>query len=615
ADSKEREALLSQLFGGTVYDRIVDELKQARAAARDQVGDTDRDVVEQLNGARTNLSRAIEALGDTPPDDLEHADRTQVGELLDALAAPLARLTDEVRRLEEEAVVAVNRHQQATDAARRFDDAAAHRATLVTLDAEQPAIEAGQRAAEQSAVARPVVVAAADLAVKQAAASESARERDRRSEALRSAFESIGVDIDVASVVGVTAVLAEQRQQLDGDSAAVAAVQDATAAVDEALSRQHQATEQIDAVTATRAAALGRIDEIDSRLPDVERAAVDPATIDDEISSVATRIDQRRRLDEVTESCARASSVARQAAEAYDEVLAAFVATDAPRLAAGLRKGEPCPVCGSTEHPAPADRDAAEATTFEEVERAGTARELANAALDDEMEQLRHLRSALGEQVDASIEQLLERRDLLAEQRSVAVAAREELDRLTQERAQHNEHNTDARAELAALEERRSAAEIDVGRRSAELSEVQTAAANIDVAAIDRRAAVLDRIDELCDGLESCFTRSASDAGLATAAERVLADAVATSPFDSVDAASAVVLSPDEEERCREAKRDHDEQRARERSALDTLERQGIPDERPDAALAEAAATAARDAHQRRLASQQTATDATGYVI
>jgi len=615
ADSKERETLLSRLFGGTIYDRIVDELKQARAAARDQVGDTDRDIVEQLNGARTNLARATEALGGTPPDDLDDADRSRVGELLDVLAAPLAQLTDEVRRLEDEAVAAANRHQQATDAARRFDDATAHRAALATLDADQPVIQDGWHAAEQSAAARPVVVAADDLAVKQAAASESAREHDRRSEAIRSAFESIGVDIDVASVVGVTAVLAEQRQQLDGDRGAVTAVQDATAAVDEALSRQRQAAEQIDAVTATRAAALGRIDEIDSRLPDIERAAVDPATIDEEISSVATLIGQRRRLDEVTESCARASSVARRAVERYDEVLAAFVATEAPRLAANLHAGEPCPVCGSTDHPAPADSDVAEAAAFADVERAGADRDRANTALRDQEVLLIELRNGLAEHVDASIDELVERRDSLAERRSVAVAAVDELHRLTEERVQCSKQVTDAAAELAALEERRSAAEIDVRRRSAELSEVQSAAAHIDLAAIDRRAAVLDRIDGFCDGLEACFTRSASDAGLVTAAERALADAMATSPFDSVDAASMVVLSPDEEERRRRAKRDHDEQRVRERSALDTLEGQGIPDERPDVALAEAAATAARDAHQRRLASQQTASDATRYVI
>ena len=65
----------------------------------------------------------------------------------------------------------------------------------------------------------------------------------------------------------------------------------------------------------------------------------------------------------------------------YESVMAQFVATQAPRLAETLVVGAPCPVCGATEHPAPAQLADGETVDHDTVDEAREAWSQAHSAV------------------------------------------------------------------------------------------------------------------------------------------------------------------------------------------------------------------------------------------
>lgn len=69
------------------------------------------------------------------------------------------------------------------------------------------------------------------------------------------------------------------------------------------------------------------------------------------------RCERRIEFDVASGRLRDAAASAEAAKDNADAVFAAFVGQTAPRLAAQLIDDEPCPVCGSNEHPAPADVD------------------------------------------------------------------------------------------------------------------------------------------------------------------------------------------------------------------------------------------------------------------
>ncbi len=73
--------------------------------------------------------------------------------------------------------------------------------------------------------------------------------------------------------------------------------------------------------------------------------------IDDYLEDVET-------LTSVQEKCDSSIRIAEQFANEYNELNAAFLREQAGILAESLQDGQPCPVCGSTEHPSPAQKSA-----------------------------------------------------------------------------------------------------------------------------------------------------------------------------------------------------------------------------------------------------------------
>ncbi len=125
------------------------------------------------------------------------------------------------------------------------------------------------------------------------------------------------------------------------------------AATDRLALLDRQKTEHDEASTAARSAIEGAGEELtrlDARIE--QRAACEAA-----VESARRRLATRSRIESARADLDTLDADVSTAQARADEIFAAFVRGAAPRLAADLAEGAPCPVCGSCDHPVRADAD------------------------------------------------------------------------------------------------------------------------------------------------------------------------------------------------------------------------------------------------------------------
>ena len=224
----------------------------------------------------------------------------------------------------------------------------------------------------------------------------------------------------------------------------------------------------------------------------------------------------------------------REAQSKLAEVEAGWRESQAGLLAGDLRDGEPCPVCGAREHPAPA-RPADGGTAQNDLDRLRARVTALLAARDDAQTAL-----ALAERAAAAAAALLAERRTAAPAEcadpatlSVAIAAAERLAgelRVAHETAVAAAHA--AEIESAAAEAARAgsaqalalaeAATLEAARRFSERLSTAGFAADAEWQAARRKAAELERLDALVSGQAEARLKAAERARLArTAADGV----------------------------------------------------------------------------------------------
>ncbi len=385
AGSDKREEILRQLFSTRECAGLERRLK-----------DRAREVVKLNDELKVEKRTRLDAAG--------AEDETQ-------LAALITEAEAAAERLGTEAAAAQKVAQEAAadlDEARRADEAAravvAARERVRLLEEDQPRVEALKAAAAQGRRAqrvRPVATQLAQAGERHAAAVEASGEAQqalsdaagREARAADALQEQQAREQERADALEAVRRLTEMRGTVSAWRAAEDERLLAEAALAAAVDELGRAKEAAAAAVVARDAVAeraGKAAEASARLDAARQRREQAARLAELCGKRDAALAAELRLAGVRDAAAEAQERAKAALAAgqteCDAIEQSWRAGRAAALAAGLADGAPCPVCGSTEHPAPAQGDdaaddAALAAARERLEQARRGAEQAREAL------------------------------------------------------------------------------------------------------------------------------------------------------------------------------------------------------------------------------------------
>ncbi|PWB97322.1 AAA family ATPase [Salinibacterium hongtaonis] len=618
AKNDERQALLQTLFGTQRFERyelaIVEQARSLEAQLGDAQEQRERDTerargllhgLAPLGGTTTTSEQAPSEHMPTGPSWFEHS--------LNIIDAHLVAVDGEVLAAFERASSAEEEHRiqvERRGLQRRRDDA---RAQLVALQAERENIANARRrlvSADHAAAVAPQSEALS-RAERTATAAGSVEAQAREVWATLTAAgpavgDGVGDGVESESLAAIidesSRTLGALEDALDDESALpaldgevrlhAAEVERLDAEIDRSAQRALLLPSLVEECSGHLTAALvdaARVSEAEAR---VERASAALAAASEAVSLGET-LDAARRAE------LDASTANSLASSDLNDLLARRIGGFAGELAESLAPGEPCAVCGSTSHPAPA-APAEDAVTEADIDSA-------RAALDRSVVALKAAEAAAREAGQLHAAALAR-----ADGKSVA-----ELEGLLAEAVAAHASATAAVAESSLLAGRHATltAELaELGSALQSLREQRDAADRSRSGLVERRAAIADRVARhradytsvaaRSDALRATITaaRTLLDAMTAhhnavtarESAAQTLAEQLAQHGFESAEYAEGAAIAATERTALEQSIRAHERADDVARATLAEPELAGLPDEPIDATQAEASRDAAR---------------------
>ena len=198
-----------------------------------------------------------------------------------------------------------------------------------------------------------------------------------------------------------------------------------------------------------------------------------------------------------------------QLATAHDRLEQAFLDSTAPRLAEMLEPGQDCPVCGSTEHPAPATASGGVPVTLEELRAASTVRNTASEHFASAEALALDLVERLGDHKELSVHEAEQRVEAARAYQSTVDVAVARLTTIQTELEEISTAMTEGNEQLELC----SLAQADIGHRLAVLNErlgdkqgVEAEVLTADLAVLRAATQELDNKAKLLPELEEART-------------------------------------------------------------------------------------------------------------
>lgn len=590
ANPEDRRGLLQKVFGTEVYEQLQQRLERMRAEvgraaddARQAVGqatahflgaaDIDGDAGQELRCAAERAEALLPGRAEVPAAGVGEsagAGGTDGGgpEVGGPDGGTLLSLVRRHVTVADEAaeVAAVNAGTAAAVRVAAQRDLDAARATAAVLRRrtqlrveladllggvdQHQADRATREAAQRARVVLPLV-----LATERALADADAA-RDRAARCRH------GAPVDLQDLVDEDTDLSVQRKTLTVERdrcTAVRATLDRLVALEETLPRRRREVgsaeqalarlgERVDRLTAERAerpdqravlvADLAAATQTASGLAAAEHVV---AAVQDQLTAAQDVVALTRQVTSAQEQLTDALTASRAAGERLAELQQARIRGIAGELAAGLVTGEPCVVCGGTEHPRPAALQPGQ-VTVEDVQRAEETRAAAERAVAEASGAVSGLVERLGARRDATGGRDVDAaQSALVAARAVVTAAQQaarrqaELDRdlegFDAATATLEATLSELRTQVATQEATLTALRADLARDEREVSAAYDGADSVRerATALDRRA---DLVHTWCEALgtweEACLRRDTrSDELEAALAEHGFADGAA----------------------------------------------------------------------------------------